>query len=121
MTPTLGDQVRDARVEAGISLRELARQLERAPSYLNDIEHGRRVPSEEVLKSLAEALHLDAGRLMTSAGRVGSDTTAYMQSVPEAGVLFRKVSGANLSPGDLQQLIKQADRIITKREKDQQD
>jgi len=119
MTLTLGEQVREARVGAGLTLRELARQLSRAPSYINDIEHDRRVPSEEVLADIANALNLDAGDLLTSAGRVSSDAVAYMQRTPQAGVLFRKMSGANLAGKDLDDVLKQVEKLID--ERDQQD
>lgn len=115
MSSSLGDQIREARVSADLTLRELARRLDRAPSYINDIEHNRRIPSEEVINDIAAALQLDADRLLSSAGRVGSEAVSYMQSNPTAGVLFRKVSGANLSEKDLESLLKQADKLIDKR------
>lgn len=113
--PTLGQQIRDARVAAELSLRELARRIERAPSYLNDIEHDRRVPSEAVLRQLATELHLDADLLLAAAGRVGEGAERYMRSNPTAGVLFRRVSDAGLDEQDLRHLLEQAEEIIAKR------
>lgn len=101
---------------AGLSLRELARRVERAPSYLNDIEHDRRVPSEAVLMQLASELDLDADLLLAAAGRVGEGAERYMQSNPTAGLLFRRVSGADLGEHDLKQLLEQAEKIINKRD-----
>jgi transcriptional regulator with XRE-family HTH domain len=103
-------------VAAGLSLRELARRIERAPSYLNDIEHDRRVPSEAVLMQLASELDLDADLLLAAAGRVGEGAERYMQSNPTAGVLFRRVSGAGLGEQDLKHLLEQAEEIINKRD-----
>lgn len=113
--PTLGQRIRDARVAAGLSLRELARRIERAPSYLNDIEHDRRVPSEAVVMQLASELDLDSDLLLAAAGRVGEGAERYMQSNPTAGVLFRRVSGAGLGEQDLKDLLEQAEKIINKR------
>jgi transcriptional regulator with XRE-family HTH domain len=114
--PTLGQRIRDARVEAELSLRELARRIECAPSYLNDIEHDRRVPSEAVLRRLVAELSLDADLLLAAAGRVGEEAEQYMRSNPTAGVLFRRVSGAGLGEQDLKQLLDHAEKMIHKRE-----
>jgi transcriptional regulator with XRE-family HTH domain len=113
---TLGQRIRDARVAAGLSLRELARRIERAPSYLNDIEHDRRVPSEAVVMQLASELDLDSDLLLAAAGRVGEGAERYMKSNPTAGVLFRRVSGAGLGEQDLKRLLEQAEKIIDKRD-----
>jgi transcriptional regulator with XRE-family HTH domain len=113
---TLGQQIRDARVRAGLSLRELARRLDRAPSYLNDIEYDRRVPSEAVIRQVASELDLDVDRLLAAAGRVGAGAEEYLKTNPTAGVLFRRVSDAGLGESELQQLLRQAERMINKRD-----
>lgn len=113
---TLGQQIRDARVAADLTLRELARRIERAPSYLNDIEHDRRIPSEVVLRTIAAELKLDTDLLLAAAGRVGEGAEQYMRSNPTAGVLFRRVSGAGLDEQDLKRLLAQAENMINKRE-----
>ncbi len=114
---TLGKQIRDARVAADLSLREFARRLGRAPSYMNDIEHDRRVPSETVVLQISSELGLDADRLLAAAGRVGEGAEQFMKSNPTAGVLFRKVSDAGLDEGDLKRLLQQAQKMINKRDK----
>ncbi len=116
--PSLGAQIRDARVGAGLSLRELARRVERAPSYLNDIEHDRRVPSEPVLRQICAVLGLDEDRLLAAAGRVGEGAEEYIKSNPTAGVLFRKVSGAGLGEQELRRLLTQAEKMIRARDED---
>jgi len=114
----LGAQIREARVRAEISLRELARRIDHAPSYLNDIEHDRRVPSEPVLRQIcAELPELDLDRLLAAAGRVGAGAQKYLMANPTAGVLFRRVSDAGLDERDLTQLLKQAERLIRERNK----
>lgn len=113
---TLGEQIRSARIREDISLRELARRLGRSPSYINDIEHDRRIPSEEVLRKIASELDLDIDRLLAIAGRVGGEAEEYMKSNPTAGILFRKVSGAGLDEDDLKRLLHQAEKMIGKRD-----
>ena len=113
---TLGQQIRDARVAAGLSLRALARQLEVAPSYMNDIENDRRVPSEAVIMRIASELGLDADLVLAAAGRVGEGAREYIRANPTAGVLFRRMSDAGLDEQELQKLLRQAEKMITKRD-----
>jgi transcriptional regulator with XRE-family HTH domain len=115
---SLGQQVRDARVAAGLSLRALARQLEVAPSYMNDIENDRRVPSEAVLRRIASELGLDADLLLATAGRVGDGAREYIKEQPAAGVLFRRLSDARLDEQGLRKLLEEAEKMITRRDED---
>lgn len=109
---SLGAQIRDARIRADISLRELARRLDKAPSYLNDIEHNRRVPSEPVIRQLCTELDLNEDRLLAAAGRIGEGAEEYMKANPTAGVLLRRVSDAGLGEPGLAALLRTADRLI---------
>jgi len=104
-------------VRADLSLRELARRIDRAPSYINDIEHDRRVPSEPVLRQICGELGLDEDRLLAAAGRVGEGAEEYMKANPTAGVLFRRVSNAGLGEHDLNRLLTQAEKLIRERER----
>ena len=113
---TLGEQIHTARLKHELSLRELARRIERAPSYINDIEHDRRTPSEEVLVQIARALDLDIDILLAAAGRVSGESQSYLQKNPTAGVLFRRVSTAGLGHKDLSKLLEEAALLIDKRD-----
>lgn len=54
-----GDFLKGLRKDRGFSLRELARKLEIAPSYLSDIERGKRnAPSKELLVKMITTLAL---------------------------------------------------------------
>ena len=108
---SLGDVVRDRRVERDLSLRDLAKIIGKAPSYLSDIENDRRTPAEEVIRDIARALELDANDLMARAGRFGADAERYMKKNPAAGVLLRRISDMKLSEGALQKLLHEVDRL----------
>lgn len=113
---TLGEQIRTARLRDELSLRELARRIERAPSYINDIENDRRTPSEEVLAKIASVLNLDVDVLLAAAGRVSGQSQSYLQDNPTAGVLFRRVTAAGLGHQDLTKLLKETEALINKRD-----
>lgn len=113
---SLGEVLRDTRVEAGLSLRDVAKRLDLAPSYLSDIENDRRVPSEEVLGHLAEELNLKLDDLMARAGRVGDQAERYMKQHPAAGVLFRRISDKRLADEDLKKLLTTVEKMGSKKD-----
>lgn len=111
---TLGKQIREARIDADQTLRGFARDLGLSPSYLNDIEFDRRVPSDEVLRQIAARLGLDLDALLAAAGRLGigtKDAAQYFRETPSAGVLFRRVTNDRLTEGQLKRLLEQVDRM----------
>lgn len=116
MAVSFGEMVGDGRRAKGRSLRDLAAELDLSPSYLNDIEHGRRVPSAPKVRAIAVALDLDADSLLAAAGRVGDEAEGYLKDEPQAGVLLRTAADGRLSEAELQQLIKSAKKIIRDRD-----
>lgn len=114
---TLGEHIRHARVHGkNLKLRELARQLDRAPSYINDIEYDRRTPSEDVLRQICEVLDLSVDDMMGLAGRLGEDADQYLRRTPAAGALFRKMSENDLTEDELRRLSSSVDRIAKGRD-----
>ncbi|HEX6246573.1 MAG TPA: helix-turn-helix transcriptional regulator [Nocardioidaceae bacterium] len=77
---TLGDYLREQRVAAGVSLRQLAQQTGVSNPYLSQIERGLRRPSAEVLQQLAKALRISAETLYVRAG-ILDPTEAEVRSV----------------------------------------
>jgi transcriptional regulator with XRE-family HTH domain len=67
---SLGDYLREQRVSARLSLRQLAEQTGVSNPYLSQIERGLRRPSAEVLQQLAKALRISAEQLYLRAGIV---------------------------------------------------
>ena len=65
---TLGEHLREQRVNAQLSLRQLAEQTGVSNPYLSQIERGLRRPSAEVLQQLAKALRVSAEQLYVHAG-----------------------------------------------------
>src|SRR5881397_589780 len=70
---TLGDYLKEQRVNAQLSLRQLAEQTGVSNPYLSQIERGLRRPSAEVLQQLAKALRVSAEQLYVQAGILSPD------------------------------------------------
>jgi transcriptional regulator with XRE-family HTH domain len=117
MANTFGEYLQEARLAAKLGLRELAKKADIAPSYLSDIENDRRVPSEDVLKTLARHLDVDLEEVLGRSGRVGGLVERYVQREPAAGVLFRKIAEKKLDGDQLDELMKRADEMASKKGK----
>ncbi|MCY4726615.1 helix-turn-helix transcriptional regulator [Nocardioides sp. STR2] len=69
----MGDYLKEQRLAAQLSLRQLADQVGVSNPYLSQIERGLRKPSAEVLQQLARALRVSAEQLYVRAGIVHPD------------------------------------------------
>jgi len=84
-----GIRLRELRVKAGMTLRELANAVNIDFTYLSKIENGiMPPPSEKVLLQLAEALNTDQDELLTLAGRIPPDIAEILKD-PEALAMLR--------------------------------
>lgn len=90
MPSELGNLIRERRRELEIGLRELAREIDKSPSFLVGLETGEGKPSASAstLRQIAHALNLPADRLITLAGKVPDD--AAPEDEVEAA-LFRRM------------------------------
>ncbi len=70
---SLGDYLKEQRVSAHLSLRQLAEQAGVSNPYLSQIERGLRRPSAQVLQQLAKALRISAAQLYVRAGIVSPE------------------------------------------------
>jgi transcriptional regulator with XRE-family HTH domain len=66
----LGDYLKEQRLLARLSLRQLAEQAGVSNPYLSQIERGLRKPSAEVLQQIAKAMRISAESLYVRAGIV---------------------------------------------------
>jgi transcriptional regulator with XRE-family HTH domain len=73
---SLGDYLKEQRVAARLSLRQLAEQAGVSNPYLSQIERGLRRPSADVLQQIARALRISAEQLYVRAGILDPDEDA---------------------------------------------
>jgi len=82
MTEPVGEFIRLQREIADLSLRQLAELADVSNAYLSQVERGLYHPSAQVMKGIADALHVSAEELYTRAGLL--DETARTVDVEEA-------------------------------------
>ena len=80
-TQKFGARLKELRIQAGLTQRELAEKANIDYTYLNKIENGvMPAPSEKVILRLAEALNADKDELITLAGRIPSDIAQMLKN-----------------------------------------
>jgi PTS system nitrogen regulatory IIA component len=99
----LGATLRLLRVDAGVSLRDMARRIGVSSAYLSRVENGVDAPpTPERLAAIARELDVPPALLMDVTQRVSPYVAGYLEEVPGAGTLFleiarRRLSGAQLA------------------------
>ena len=90
------------RKETGVSLREMARELDISPSLLSQIEAGRKFPSEPIVSKLSKKLKIDPDDLRKF------DVRGYLEDLkhliieyPELGFAIHDLV-SQISAGEIQ-------------------
>ena len=73
---SLGDYLKEQRIEAELSLRQLADRAGVSNPYLSQIERGLRRPSADVLQQIAKGLRISAEQLYLRAGILDPDESS---------------------------------------------
>ncbi|MBD8868332.1 helix-turn-helix domain-containing protein [Nocardioides donggukensis] len=91
---SLGDYLKEQRVSAQLSLRQLAEQAGVSNPYLSQIERGLRKPSADVLQQIAKALRISAEQLYVRAGILsledGAGGSVELAVLADAGLTERQ-------------------------------
>ena len=111
MTPSqakqLGVVIARARMKRGLSIRELAAQLDVHASWVGFLEQGRYVdPAPDRLARIAELLNIDSARM----DRLTRGAVA--EGLPELGTYFR--AKYDLSPEQIEQVERYVRRLRSK-------
>lgn len=94
-----GATLRLLRVDAGLTLRELADRIGVSNAYLSRVENGHDAPpTPDRLAAIARAFRLSPTTLVELADRVGPIAADYFETVPGARELMMEVVRRRLSP-----------------------
>ena len=100
----LGREIKHLRLKAEMTLREFARRLGISPAHQSDIEHGRRRPSLELLRKIAEELRAVGGdydSLVRLDTRIEPEISEWVGRTPAARQMLRKVRDSKKDPEDI--------------------
>lgn len=112
---TIGEIIAEARKRSGLSLRAVAGRVPCNFSYLAEIETGKRMPSEKIIKALSEQseLNLDFDHMMAHSGRIGEEAETYLGKHPTFGKIIRKVAKKSLDNEQLDILNETVDKLVS--------
>jgi len=97
-----GATLRLLRMDAGLSLRDLARRIGVSSAYLSRVEHGLdAVPTPERLTAIAQGLDVPPTLLMDVAHRVNPVVSSYLEQEPAARALVLEVAQRELTAAQL--------------------
>ncbi|MDE0124878.1 MAG: helix-turn-helix transcriptional regulator [Bryobacterales bacterium] len=110
---TLGQRIRELRLEKNLSLRQLAMKVGKSAPFISDVELGHRFPSPGVLQAIATELEVDASDLRRYDFRESLSTLKHLsQTNPRWGVAFRTTAEQiekGLTPEELVSRLTDAD------------
>ena len=99
----LAKRIRELRDQNDLSLREFARKLgDVSPAHVSDIENGRRNPSDDLLRKMAQVLRVDFEELNKLDDRLPlEELRRAMRQDPALGFALRKVTEEKVSSEEL--------------------
>ncbi|WP_224386604.1 helix-turn-helix domain-containing protein [Pseudonocardia sp. ICBG1293] len=110
----LGGFIRAQRQMAKLSLREMAAMTKVSNAYLSQVERGLHQPSLKVLRSIADALHLNTDQMLSRAGWSVGDPEASAEAAPAEEAA--PAAGAGVPPPGVEAAI-QADGRLSAEQK----
>lgn len=113
---TFGAILKKLRLDAGIGLRELAKMIDKSPSYLSEIESNHvPAPSAEMILDIGEALGGHKNELLAAASKIDPQLTEYVAHQPEAADFLRRAQQSGFNAEDWQKLGQLAEIALGKR------
>lgn len=110
---TIGEIIAEARKNSGLSLRTVAGRVPVNFSYLAEIEKGKRMPSEKIIKALSQQteLNLNFDHMMAYSARLGEEAETYLKKHPTFGKVIRNIAKKSLDDNQLNSLNETIDKL----------
>ena len=110
MAERFGERVRRRRQESGLGLRETAKRAGISATFLSRVETDaeKSLPSEEVIRKLADILNDNFDELMVLAGRISSEVKDYVKADPRMPEFLRRAKAQNVPAEKLMELLEKA-------------
>ena len=118
-TDTFGSFIRKLRIKNNFGQREFAKEIDIAPSYLNDIEKNKRsAPRNEIIKKISIKLKTDLNFLYDLAGNskkmLPPDIINYLENNPKVISLIRSAKNNKLKDEEFEKIEKIINKSKTK-------
>lgn len=103
-SPTLGSEIKRARLRLGTTLRTFATRVGVSAAHLSDIEHDRRHPSAELLQRIAgelKSVGVTFKALDLLESRLEPEIQDWVADTPEVRQMLRAVHASRRNPRDV--------------------
>jgi transcriptional regulator with XRE-family HTH domain len=100
-----GDYLAKVRTEKKIRLTDAARALGISPPYLKEIEKGLKLPSDMLIRSIADYYEIPEDELFRRLGKIPLLAREQFNEMPNLQKLLSDVRKRNVSEGDKESLI----------------
>lgn len=100
MPHSLGTAIKEFRIKAGYTLRTFAAESGISAAHQSDIEHSRRMPSDDVLRAMGKKLARVGGNYETLKkldARLKDDVREWVAKTPGIDALLRTAKDSGLS------------------------
>lgn len=92
------DEIKSLRKTKQIGIRELAKKLGVAHTYISHIEAGRVIPSEKLIKKIARFFKVNPEKLLIKSGKIPKDIKQIIYEHPEDAICILRESFAKYTP-----------------------
>ena len=106
---TLGQRIKERRIDLDLTLRELAKKANTDFTYLSKIENEKtdHPPSEDLLRRIGKHLDIDPDELIVLSGQVPPVIREAIAKNPEAVQFFRSFRESKLGWNELKKLVEE--------------
>ena len=107
MSELFGQKLREFRRAAGISQRELAKQIGVDFSYISKIENGRLPPpSADTIVNISQVLEIEPEELLALTGKIPSKVQESLSGSKSAQQFLGEAQRLNLTDGEWEKMVK---------------
>jgi transcriptional regulator with XRE-family HTH domain len=109
MTESLGARIRRKRLKKGLGLRKTAKNAGISATFLSRVETGleKAIPSEMVIRKLADLIEDNFDELMSLAGRIPAEVADYVKAEPRMPEFLRRAKAKKVSADRLIEMLKE--------------
>lgn len=107
---TLGQRIKERRIELNFTLRELAKKADADFTYLSKIENDKtdHPPSEDLLRRIGKHLNIDPDELVVLSGQVPKEIKEVIGRDTSAVQFFRSFRESKLSWDELKEMVEES-------------
>lgn len=107
-----GEFLAELRNKQGLSLVQLSKQLGISPTYLNEIEKGKKVPADELLREIASYHHVPEADLFQRFGKIPLAVNELLEDLPHLQIVLAQAE--KLTKEEKYDFVEEIERVYNK-------